>query len=105
MIYLINLNFIFGHFEKECSQLGGKCVTTVDAYYYLVLAFSLAGFLWLLFFSRFVNILNNTPKSDWSLFKKNANGITQLKSSNKEQTRVSTAVTLTQVEPLQVTSF
>ena len=54
---------------KECTKLGGKCATSVDAYYYLVIGFTIVGIIWLLIFSRCLAVLNNTPKSKWSLFR------------------------------------
>ncbi|CAF0992314.1 unnamed protein product [Brachionus calyciflorus] len=52
---------------KECKEMGGKCITDFDAYYYLVLGFSFLGFMWLIVFRRLYLSLASLPKSKWEI--------------------------------------
>jgi len=67
-VMLINNNTCSSEvLSKECTKLGGECVTTLDAYYIETIVCTIFGIFWILNFKRIILGLQNLPKASWKL--------------------------------------
>ncbi|CAF0971281.1 unnamed protein product [Brachionus calyciflorus] len=67
----INKNLCSNDVESQnCVNLGGFCVTKIDAFYVETLACTLFGVVWILSFRKLMYNLQDMPKSLWKISKK-----------------------------------
>lgn len=67
-VMLINNNTCSSEvLSKECTNLGGECVTTLDAYYIETIVCTIFGIFWILNFKRIILGLQNLSKASWKL--------------------------------------
>lgn len=54
---------------KACESLGGKCFTTVDAFYVEIVACVIFGLIWIAYFKKILYHLQSLPKKAWKIKK------------------------------------